>query len=260
MRDPDVIPGAEEWTADGRGEAAEVGAVVIHGFTGNPTTTRPLGERLAEDGYRVSVPRLPGHGTTVQDMRSTTYADWLAAAERAVDTLTEACRAVVVCGFSMGGTLTLDIASRRDLAGIVTINSPVVLPSNPLLPIMPLLRRVVPYVPPALAGMTEDDVKRDGVSEQAYSKVPLRAIHSLATALPRVRASLPHVRAPALVVNSAEDHTVDPGDAEVIATELGATDVRRLVLRDSYHVATLDHDRQLLGDAVAAFVAEVAAR
>ncbi len=258
MRDAHVIPGAGAWSADGTGTAGELGVVVLHGFTGNPITTRPLGERLAAEGRTVRVPRLPGHGTTPRDMAGTRYADWLAAAEHAVDEVLERCRAVVVAGLSMGGTIALDIAARRDVAGVVTINAAVVLPPNPLLPIMGVLQHLVPFVPPKLAGLAEDDVKKPGVSEQAYDRVPMKAGYSLTRAIPRVRASLPQVHAPALVVNSAEDHSVDPGDADVIAAELGSTDVRRLVLADSYHIATLDNDQALLEDAVVDFLADVA--
>lgn len=259
MADAAVIPGAEWWSARGTGERGEVGVLVVHGFTGNPITTRPLGERLAAAGFTVEVPRLPGHGTTVADMRRRRYADWLATVDRCVDQLQSRCRAVVVGGLSMGGLLTLDVATRRDLAGIVTVNAPIVLPRNPLLPVLPLLAHLVPYVPPAVAGIAEDDIRRPGVTEQAYARVPVGAIHSLARAVERVRGRLGHVRAPALVVNSAEDHTVDPGDAEVIAAGLGSPDVRRMVLHDSYHVATLDHDRDLLAEAVVGFVADVTA-
>ena len=39
-----VLPGAEAWSAPG----GDVGIVVIHGFTGNPWSMRPLAEALAE--------------------------------------------------------------------------------------------------------------------------------------------------------------------------------------------------------------------
>lgn len=257
MRDAHVLPGAGAWAADGTGEAGEVGVVVLHGFTGNPVTTRPLGRRLAADGVTVRVPRLPGHGTTPRDMATTRYADWLAAAEQVVDDLQQRCRAVVVGGLSMGGTLALDVAATRELAGVFTINAIVATPPNPLLPVLRVLQHVVPSLPPSLAGLAEDDIKKPGVSERAYPRVPTKAGYSLSLALPRVRAALPDVRAPALVVNSSEDHSVDPANADVIAAEVGSADVRRLVLTDSYHVATLDNDQQRLEDAVSAFVAEV---
>src|SRR5690606_28550399 len=79
------IEGAEPWSAAGTGERARTGVVVLHGFTGNPNSTRPLGERLAAEGYRVEVPRLPGHGTDVRDLGRTRYADWVAAAEEVVE-------------------------------------------------------------------------------------------------------------------------------------------------------------------------------
>ena len=62
-----AVPGAEPFSALGSGARGQVGIVVVHGFTANPTGTRPLGMRLAAAGYSVEVPLLPGHGTSARD-------------------------------------------------------------------------------------------------------------------------------------------------------------------------------------------------
>ena len=63
------------------------GALVLHGFTGSPVSMRPLAEALADAGFAVEMPRLPGHGTDAADLALTTWDDWLAEAERALATL-----------------------------------------------------------------------------------------------------------------------------------------------------------------------------
>src|SRR4051812_47786805 len=94
----DVIPGAEPWSAAG----GDVGALVLHGFTGNPGSMRGVAEALAAAGFTVDLPLLPGHGTTVEDMMATGFADWIGAAEAAYRDLAARCRTVVVVGLSMG--------------------------------------------------------------------------------------------------------------------------------------------------------------
>ena len=72
----EIIPGAEPWSAPG----GPHGALVVHGFTGNPQSMRGLAEALHGAGYAVELPLLPGHGTSVDDMIGTGWADWSAAA------------------------------------------------------------------------------------------------------------------------------------------------------------------------------------
>lgn len=252
-----VIEGADAWRAQGDERRGHVGVVVVHGFTGNPVSTRPLGERLHADGFTVEVVRLPGHGTTPQEMATTRYADWLAAVEAATDDLAQRCEQVALVGLSMGGTLCLDVGARRDVAAVVTINAQVLEVDGVLARLAPLLMHLVPMVPARLAGIAPDDIKAGG-TERAYPTVPARAGHSLTRALRRVRAQLPSLTAPVLVCWSTEDHTVPPKNSRALV-ELLPGDVRELELTDSYHVATLDHDRELLGDTISAFLAEVTA-
>ena len=96
------------------------GVVCVHGFTGTPYELRYLGEQVASAGFAAVGPLLPGHGTTVEDMLDTSWADWSAAAERAYTDLASRCDKVVVAGLSMGGTLTCWLAIRYpEIAGIV---------------------------------------------------------------------------------------------------------------------------------------------
>src|SRR5580704_7049564 len=102
-----VLPGAESTSFPG----GPVGVLVLHGFTGNPTSMRALAEALAEAGYAVELPRLPGHGTAVEDMLPTRWVDWSGAAEAAFADLAGRCAKVAVAGLSMGGTLAAWLAA-----------------------------------------------------------------------------------------------------------------------------------------------------
>ena len=104
-----LIPGAEPFAHDG----GPVGALVVHGFTGSPVSMRPWAQALADAGLTVRLPRLPGHGSTWQDMALTTWEDWYAAVDTAFGELTERCADVFVCGLSMGGSLALRLAELR---------------------------------------------------------------------------------------------------------------------------------------------------
>ncbi len=254
-----TITGAEPWSATGEGPRARIGVLVVHGFTGNPNSTRPVGERLHREGYTVDVPRLPGHGTTVKDMAATRYADWRAEVDRRLDDLAGRCDQVVLVGLSMGGTLVLDVASSRpgDVAGVVAINGQILDPDQLLAKLAPVMQYVAPVVPRDLAGLPSDDIAKPGADEHAYAKVPAKAAQSLIRELPRVRAQLLDLTQPLLVAVSPQDHTVPAKNSKAIVEFAGSGDITELELPRSYHVATLDFDAELLEDAIVAFVARV---
>jgi carboxylesterase len=253
------IPGAEPWSASGSGLRGRTGVIVVHGFTGNPIATRPLGQRLASEGYTVEVPLLPGHGTSHHDLARTGYADWAGEVERLIDQLVARCERVVLVGHSMGGTISLDLAARRaEVVDAVVVINPAIRPPRGLLArTAGLLAPLVPYVPRDLAGLPTDDLALDGVEESAYALVPARAAASLMRELDRIRAGLLDVTAPLLVVRSPEDHTVDPQDARDVLELAASRDLRELRCEDSYHVPQLDHDAVLVEDTIVAFLADV---
>ena len=82
---PPVLPGAEAWSPRGARQVRRppAGFLALHGFTGNPSSMRGFAEAVAGAGYHVELPRLPGHGTTIEDMLTTGWADWVAEAEAA---------------------------------------------------------------------------------------------------------------------------------------------------------------------------------
>jgi carboxylesterase len=255
-----TIEGAEPWSATGSGEKGETGVVVVHGITGNPVATRPLGQRLAREGYSVEVVLLPGHGTNHRDLGRTRYADWFAAVQRAVEHLRQGCRRIVLVGHSVGGTLTLDLASRRgELVDAAVVINPLVLdPHQPLAKVAPVLQYVLPYLPRDLAGMPTNDIARPGAEETAYPIVSAKALQSMIAELPRVRAQLPDLKQPLLIASSTRDHTVAPKSCLALPDLVGSDRVEMLRLERSYHVPMMDYDAELLEDAIVAFVDEVA--
>ncbi|HET9500352.1 MAG TPA: alpha/beta fold hydrolase [Marmoricola sp.] len=252
-----VLPEAEHFSSAGEPDASgrTVGVLLSHGFTGSPASMRPWGEALAERGYAVSVPRLPGHGTSWQELATTTYDDWYAEIERAHAELAARSDVVVVGGLSMGGTLALDLAAHhRDIAGLVLVN-PAVGSTNRQLLALPALKHVIKSMP----GIG-NDIKKPGVTESGYDRTPLRALHTLVQAWKKVRTQLPDVTCPLLLFRSAEDHVVDPSSARIILGGVSSRDVDEVVLANSYHVATLDNDAPRIFQESAAFIQRVTAR
>lgn len=237
-------------------DGGDVGVLLCHGFPGAPGSMRPWADHLVDAGYTVRLPLLPGHGTRWQDANRTTFDDWLGEVTGALQELTARCRAVVICGLSMGGTLTLRLAELYPdaMAGIVLVNPSVLTLRKDAKYLLPVLR----YVLPAYPGIIGDIAKPD-VVEPGYKYVPVKAMYSLSQAWKLVRADLPKVTAPMLLMHSKVDHIVEPINAQVVRDEVSSTSVTDVVLEHSYHVATLDNDAELIFTSSVEFIEKVTA-
>jgi esterase/lipase len=235
----EVLPGAEPFAFPGSaGPEGRTGVLLVHGFTATPMSVRPWGEHLAAQGFAVRCPLLPGHGTRWQDCNMVTEDDWTTAVGEAFDALAREVDRVVVAGLSMGGTLAIRLSQLRpdDVAALVLVN-PSLLTQRLDAKLLPLLARLT-----SSWAQIASDIKKPGVTELGYEKLPLRAMLGLRRLWTVTRADLARVTAPVLLYRSATDHVVEPASSRVLLAGISSTDVTEVVLEDSYHVATLDND------------------
>jgi carboxylesterase len=240
-----VLPGAEPYSAPG----GPHGALVVHGFTGCPQSMRPLAEAFAAAGFATELPRLPGHGTAVDDMLTTGWDDWSAAAEAAYEELAGRVDKVVVAGLSMGGTITAWLATRHpEIAGIVVINGAVHLDDVAVgqRDQLAALAAAGTNTIPGPGG----DIADPDARELAYPEAPVAGLVSLFDAIVALQPHLADIRCPVLIANSPDDHVVPAAASDHLAGAVTGP-VTRLRLERSFHVATLDRDKELLaGEAV----------
>jgi carboxylesterase len=253
-----VAPHAAPMSVAARPEATggrRIGVLLSHGFTGSPFSMRPWGWHLANLGYAVEIPRLPGHGTSVREMNRTGWADWHAELVRALDKLSTENDAVVLGGLSMGGALVLRLAADHAdrVSGVVVVN-PAVASNRKDLIALPVVKHLVSASP----GLT-DDIAKQGVTEHGYDRVPLKALASLLQGWRALRADLYSVEAPVLYFRSTTDHVVDDSSEPIITGSVSSTEVVVHRLEQSFHVATLDYDAPVIFAESANFVARVTA-
>jgi len=248
LTDPLSLPARAELTG---GRA--IGVLLSHGFTGSPASIRPWAESLAEHGYAVEVPRLPGHGTQWKDLNRTRWDDWYAEVTRTFERLSAANDMVVVGGLSMGGALVLRLAEDHPerIAGVVLVNAAVATKRLDV-KLLPVLKHLVPSFP----GLA-NDIKKPGMDERGYDRTPLKAIHSLIQTWPSIVADLPRITAPLLYLRSTEDHVVDNTSQPLITSKVSSRDITEIPLENSFHVATIDNDAPKIFEESAAFIARV---
>ncbi|OFT44590.1 hypothetical protein HMPREF3160_00335 [Arthrobacter sp. HMSC06H05] len=233
-----------------------VGVLLIHGFTSNPACLGDWGKTLHDAGHTVSMPLLPGHGTRWQDLESVTADDWCQAVESAYDALAAECDSVAVGGLSMGGTLTAYLGAVRRPDHLFFVNPAFTYPS--MASFAGVMKRFLPTV-----GSIGGDVRKEGVSETAYERVPVTAVDQMTRLVARTRRMLPGVDAPITLFRSTVDHIIPDSSVRVFYRDLQSRvrdQVRYVELRNSYHVATLDEDAPLIFSTSRDEVDEIAQR
>lgn len=235
MQAQDILEGAEEF-AFGHGST---GALLVHGFTGSPRSMIDLGRYLAERDISVKGIRLPGHGTTWQDLNTRTTTDWTGAVSDAIDGFEADHEEVFLVSLSFGSALCLDFAARHPgrVKGLVLL-APFVKTNDPLRFVAPVASKVIKSVPGV-----GNDICLEGQDEICYDRVPAAASVHMLRFVRRVRNNLDKVTTPTLIMHARQDHTSPPVNAQLIHDGISSRDKELVWLERSYHVITMDHER-----------------
>lgn len=253
MSTPAVLPEAEPMSHVG---STSAGVLVIHGFTGNPSSMRGIAEAMAALGHHVEMPRLPGHGTTVEEMVTTGWADWTGEVRAAHARLADRADEIVVVGLSMGGSLTLwSGLELSKIVGLVCINPATTPQASAVLDMIQEMVDDGTEIAPAIGG----DIADPDVQESSYDGAPLRPLLSfMREGLAPMTDRYGELTVPLLLITSRQDHVVEPTNSEHLAVNYGG-EVEHVWLERSYHVATQDYDRADIERMTGEFVARVTA-
>jgi carboxylesterase len=234
-------------------QGSSIGVLLLHGFTSTPQSVAYVGRQIhASTGATVSVPLLAGHGETPEALARTGYREWLASAESALDRVRTECDQVVVAGLSLGGTIALNLSVRFPdrVDRVISINGSTGI-----------------YRPDQAAGLFSNsigefhqgigsDIKHPTRRETCYDKIPTATMRERFILTCATGVMLPNLKQPILVFQSRQDHVVAPENGSRIVREVGSSKVTLHWLEQSFHVATLDHDRDEIVERCSAFITE----
>ena len=232
----------KDFAVRGSGANAKIGIIFVHGFTGSPAAVRSWAEFFSARGYAVRVPLLPGHGTRWEDLNRVGWQEWPIRVVEELEELHKSCDKVFICGLSMGGATSLYVAAHHgdQLAGIVLVNPMIHIPGFKV-KFAPVIARFRSHMPPV-----EGDIKRPNVSEFGYDALPTKGVVQLTKLLKSSRSTLRMVKNPIMLFHSAEDHVLPVSNTEIVMAEIGSEKKQRIELVNSYHVATLDYDSDII--------------
>ena len=235
-----------------RGDRA-VGVLLLHGFTGSPASLRPWAEHLAAADFSIELPVLPGHATSWRDLNRTTWHQWYAAAQISYLKLQKECDQVFIAGLSMGGALALRLAQhQRDVSGLLLVN-PALQAKNKLLGLAPVLGKFIPSVP-----AVGNDIAKPNITEHSYDRTPIAAAASMLDLWWDVKKGMHLITTPLQVFTSLNDHIVPTSSSEYILRQVSTPPNHReqIILEQSYHVATLDYESDVIFENSVRFVNE----
>ena len=245
-----IIEGTESFFHPGNGKKESV--LLLQGFAGNTAELLPLGNFLAGRGYTVLAPRLPGHGTTVEDMLRTNAEDWLDAVRDAYAILHGFPRDIVVIGASMGGSLAILLAAEKKVKGIVTLAAPVFIAQEQGISALPPKEMLSPsdFTPEIRRSLENVPLAANLV----YDKIPLLSVYDLLEVIDRTKNCLPKVTAPALIIHGKADTMAAVESAGYIAAHIGSSRKELVLLDGAGHLLPLMEDREAVFERVGTFL------
>lgn len=241
-----------------------IGCLLLHGFTASPQEMWPLGQSLHDAGHTVLGVRLAGHGTSVTDLDRTSWREWLDSARNGLAALRPHADTTVVIGLSMGALLALNLAHDHpgEVHALALLSSALLIRERRLERYLPLLRVTTPLLPrrwrylPKQGRDIADPVAR--AAGGAYTAMPLRSLVEFIDLQRHTRPMVRAIRQPVLAIHAREDHTCGLDNIDFLRRQLPTPPTVEL-LDASFHVVTLDYDKERVAQRVCAFVASAGA-
>ncbi len=255
-------PAPEPFDYDGNNRAGnDIGALLIHGFTGSPAEVRPLGQYLAQQGYTTVGPLLPGHGTNWQDLNRRTWQEWTDAVEQSYLKLQARCRKAFVVGMSLGGLLTLYLAERHpEIPAIVTM-APGLIASDWRANWAWLFKYFVHFVPynPERDGddLTDPEARKRDL--WSYMGTPTAAAEQVVKLQRVVKPDLSKIAMPILIFHGTLDRSVKTASSQYVYDHVSSQDRELIWLHNSGHCLWVDSEKMQVWQKVRQFMAKHAA-
>lgn len=247
--------------------------LLVHGLQGVPAEMLPLAKRLHKAGYTVRVPHFKGYGYHPGDTAYsvTNWRDWHSQVLAELRDLKSKYRTVSVGGLCIGAVLALSVAAEvgDEITGLSLLSTTLFYDgwSIPWYRFMlPLgyhtpFRYIYAYKEREPFGLKNEQLRRWVAREMTHktssiagaSKLTLPAVHEAEMLIKSVKGRLKQVTAPALVIHAVEDDVSTMRSADFVTDHIGSGKVVKIALHDSYHMITLDNERDHVADETVKF-------
>jgi len=221
--------------------------LIIHGFTSTPESMEGLGTYLKEN-HTISIPLLPGHGTTWKNLNNYKWEDWYQEVEKNYLNLKKTYPKVYVLGLSLGGALALKLSQEHKVDALILINHLCILKG-----LAPKLAFIAHFFLPKIKGIASD-IKKPGIKEPAYEYFSGYAGWQTQRIAHHVKQNLHKVNSPTLIFKSKDDHVIPLKSATYTLEKISSPIKEFILLENSYHVATMDFDQEIIAQKTLEFI------
>jgi carboxylesterase len=228
----------------------DTGCLLLHGYSSSPYEMSYLADKLHGIGYTISVPLLDGHGTEPEHMIGITWYSWFETVKQALFELRKKCKKIVVIGQSMGGTLALHLAAHYQVEGVAVL-APGLYLKNGFAP----LAKIAGPMKNRMYKKSNPDIK-ENTDTKAYKQMTVQSVAELLALLDHVKNDLPDIYVPALIIHARNDHVIKSKSATDIYELISSKNKRILELQQSYHIITLDVEKEKAFLEIANFISQ----
>ena len=226
----------------------DTGALLIHGFTATTTEVGWLAKYLAEKGFTVSAPLLPGHGTNPEDLNRKRMTDWLECVENAYHNLRNQCERIIVGGESMGAVLCLYLAEKHPEINALLIYSPAIHVHKIK------FAKYLKWLKPVLEKSNYDPGDKYW---QGYNVYPLRAAQEFEKLQILVERNLSVINQPALILHGLYDETIDEDCGRFVFNSIQSSQKEFYLMENSGHVMLLGKEFEKISQLTSQFLQSI---
>lgn len=242
-----VIKGAEAISLPGN----ENVVLFIHGLSSSPSEMKMISKTINQEGYTTSAILLSGHGSKPSDLKKITWNDWFNDVKGELFQLRKKYNKIIIVGLSTGASLALHLAAHYQVEGVVAL-APAIYLKNRYSKLLPFLKYFTFYSKKKNGPDVSDEKAKAGLV--GYEKIPLKAILEAQKLFDHLKNDLPDVYVPALIAHSINDHVIDFKSAEFVYNKISSKSKQFLKLEKSYHILTVDVDKEIVTREVIKFI------
>jgi carboxylesterase len=224
------------------------GCLLIHGFTGSPYEISPLADHLKQHtDWLIETPTLAGHGERAS-LSSSSWKDWIASAEHALQKMIEQCDEVFVIGFSMGGLIAAHLATTYPISKLILLSPAVYYIDT---------QRLMKEVSETVKAFFQDQSSAYKIIQRYKHKMrstPLKSVMNFKKLVKELRSAFDNVEVPVLIIHGEKDNIAQPKGAHYVYEKVQSKEKEILFLKNSKHVICRDCESEIIFNKVDQFL------
>ena len=224
--------------------------IFTHGYGSSPLDLLPLAREINNSGYACALMLLKGHGGHGKEIIGIEYSDWKKQLTDAINYYKEKYNNIYLIGFSLGATLSIDVAiDNKNISGIVGISTFIKPSTRTTIAIIKILKFFKIKMLPRMLQVTN----KKTINEITYSKtIPLIETELMIDEVKKIAPIQSGVKCKAMFLHSIDDKV--SSYEEIINLKNINENIKIITLRKLKHFIQFDIPQKALSDVINCFL------